>query len=233
MFCSTFKLLLAGQILHRVDEASENLTRKMMIRRSDLLVYAPVTSHHVDDRGMSVADLIEAAVELSDNTAANLLLKTQGGPEGLNKYLQSIGDFSTHLDRTEPLVNTPVDGKDLDSTTPKSMAETIQKLIFSKSLKPPSRELLIKWLLGNKTGKPRLKAGLPPTWKIADKTGTGDNGATHDVGILFPPDGQPIVIAAFISDSKKTRAELEMVLSKIGMNVSSEFAHSDRHSHSR
>ena len=221
--CSTFKLLLAAQTLNRIENGQDKLDHNISYRAEDLLSYSPITAKNIARKGMKISELCSAAIQYSDNTAANLLLRIQGGPEGLTNYLQSIGDKITHLDRYEPFLNTPVKGKNLDSTTANAMASTLRKLIFGDALTPSSREQLKNWLLGNTTGGNRLKAGLPSNWKIADKTGTGENGATNDIGILYPPNGSPIVIAAFISDSKKPQKELELALADIAKTFSEEF----------
>lgn len=40
-----------------------------------------------------------------------------------------------------------------------------------------------------------MRAGLPPGWTSADKTGSGDYGSTNDVGIAYGPDGQRILLS--------------------------------------
>ena len=80
--CSTFKALAAAAILKRVDEGKERLDRVVPYGPSDLLEYAPVTKAHVADGGMTLGDLCAAAIDWSDNTAANLMLAALGGPAG-------------------------------------------------------------------------------------------------------------------------------------------------------
>ena len=79
--CSTFKLLAAAAILRRVDAGAERLERRVHYGAKDLVVYSPVTEKHIAD-GMTLAELCDAAVTLSDNTAGNLLLAALGGPAG-------------------------------------------------------------------------------------------------------------------------------------------------------
>ena len=224
MMCSTFKALLAAHILQRVDQKMESLSRRVSILQSDLLAYAPITSRHVSAQGMSIRELAQAAIQYSDNTAANLLLRTQDGPAGLTRFLHSIGDEISHLDRIEPELNTPVAGRELDMTTPKAMAETLKKLLFEKILTPESQKQLKEWLLGNTTGEHRLKAGLPKGWTIGDKTGSGDHGATNDIGVLYPPSGSPISISVFAADSIKKREDIEAIFPEIAKLVLSEMS---------
>ena len=72
--CSTFKFLAAAAILARVDAGQERLDRRIHFKASDLVTYSPISKDHVDGRGMTVDELCEAAVVMSDNTAANISL---------------------------------------------------------------------------------------------------------------------------------------------------------------
>src|SRR5436190_10411005 len=74
--CSTFKLLAAAAVLARVDRKQDSLERRIPFTKADLLEYAPVTASRIGEGAMSLGDLCEAAVTMSDNTAANLILAT-------------------------------------------------------------------------------------------------------------------------------------------------------------
>src|SRR5262249_22211727 len=152
---------------------------------------------------MTVAELAEAAVTQSDNGAANLLLERVGGPAGLTHFLRQSGDDFTRLDRNEMALNQNLPGDPRDTTTPSAMAQTMLRVATTDGvLNPASRETLTGWLVANQTGNARLRAGLPSTWRVGDKTGTGGDAhnATTDVAIAWPPNKQPIVIACFLSD---------------------------------
>lgn len=116
--CSTFKLLAVTAVLSRVDGSQEQLDRRIAYGESDLLEYAPVTRAHVGEGGMTLGDLCAAAIEQSDNTAANLILGTLGGPSAVTAYARSLGDSVTRLDRTEPTLNDWQPGEQRDTTSP-------------------------------------------------------------------------------------------------------------------
>jgi beta-lactamase class A len=168
--CSTFKFLLSAAILERVDKNNEKLDRRISYSENDLLGYAPVTKEHVKD-GMTISELCEAAIELSDNTAANLLLQTIGGPSKLTKYVRSLGDSITRIDRTEPTLNTAIPGDDRDTTSPVAMANDLKTLLLGKALSESSRQQLQDWLIANKTGAKRLRSGIHPTGALETKLG--------------------------------------------------------------
>jgi beta-lactamase class A len=224
LMCSTFKLLLGGHILKRADNGQETLGRSIKYSEKDLLDYAPVTRKNVDKGSMTVADLNAAAIQWSDNSAANLLLVASEGPRGLTKYVRSLGDEKTRLDRIEPFLNSPEEGKNLDTTTPVAMAKTIQRLVLGSALSVPSREQLNTWLLESQTGAKRLKAGVPTGWKVASKTGTCASGTMGDVGILYPPSGAPVVIATYISEANAKAPENEAALAEVARIVSEQFS---------
>ncbi|MGB8475236.1 MAG: class A beta-lactamase, partial [Candidatus Acidiferrum sp.] len=199
--CSTFKFLAVAAVLHRVDEKQDQLTRFIPYTRADLLEYAPVTTQHVNEGGMTLSGLCAAALELSDNTAANLLLKTIGGPEGLTRYVRALGDQKTRLDRIEPDLNSAIPGDERDTTTPTAMLANLQTLLLGDALSPASRTQLESWLGANRTGAEMLRAGVPRDWRVGDKTGRGGHGATNDIAILRPPGKGPILVAVYSVDS--------------------------------
>ncbi len=132
--CSTFKAVLAAAVLKRVDEHEQRLSDLVEYNETDLLDYAPVTKEHVKEGGMTVDVLCAAAVEYSDNTAANLLLRTIGGPAALTRYLRSVGDRASRLDRIEPDLNSAIAGDERDTTTPAAMLENLRVLLLADAL---------------------------------------------------------------------------------------------------
>jgi beta-lactamase class A len=221
--CSTFKLLAAAAVLHRVDLKQERLTRFVTYTRADLLEYAPVTKAHVDEGGMTLGGLCAAAIQRSDNTAGNLLLKAIGGPEGLTRYARSLGDKETRLDRIEPFLNSALPGDERDTTTPAAMVEDLRALLLGDALKPAARDQLDTWLAGNETGADLLRAGLPGDWKVGDKTGRGANGATNDIAILRPPGRQPILVAVYSVGSTASQAERQRAIAEVARLIAKAF----------
>lgn len=194
--CSTFKLLAAALVLARVDRGEERLDRRLAYDRDALVTYSPVTEQHVG-AGMTLAELCHAAVTVSDNTAGNLLLASFGGPPALTAFARSLGDGATRLDRIEPELNDVPPGDERDTTTPAAMLVSLRALLVGDALSATSRTRLRDWLLASSTGGRRLRAGVPADWLVGDKTGTGERGATNDVGILLPPGRGPLLVAAY------------------------------------
>ncbi|WP_137935612.1 class A beta-lactamase, partial [Klebsiella pneumoniae] len=166
---STFKVVLCGAVLARVDAGDEQLERKIHYRQQDLVDYSPVSEKHLAD-GMTVGELCAAAITMSDNSAANLLLATVGGPAGLTAFLRQIGDNVTRLDRWETELNEALPGDARDTTTPASMAATLRKLLTSQRLSARSQRQLLQWMVDDRVAGPLIRSVLPAGWFIADKT---------------------------------------------------------------
>jgi len=198
--CSTFKALAAAAILARVDAGKEQLSRRIRIEPKDILSYAPVSKQHVGG-DMSVAELCEAMVTLSDNTAANILLASMGGPSAITQYARSLGDELTRLDRIEPDLNESTPGDPRDTTTPSVMVKNLQALATGTALSAGSRDQLIAWLVGCKTGDAKIRAGLPKGWRVGDKTGSGSHGSSNDVAVIWPEGRRPVIVAVYLTET--------------------------------
>ncbi len=209
--CSTFKVLAAAAALQRVDAGADALDRKIAFGSADLLEYAPVSKAHVGEGAMSLADACAAALQWSDNTAANLVLNTIGGPAAVTAMARALGDAVTRLDRDEPTLNTAIPGDPRDTTSPAAMAADLRALILGDALSPASRRQLEAWMAGDKVADKRLRAGLPVDWGIADKTGTGDHGAANTIAILRPPSRPPLFVAVYFAESDRSPDERNAV----------------------
>lgn len=221
--CSTFKLALAAVVLREADGGRLRLTDTIAFSEKDLVPHAPVTSKHLDKGVMTMGALAEAAQTTSDNVAANLLLTKLGGPAGFTRLLRDAGDQDTRLDRMEPALNLVLRGEVNDTTTPRAMAETTSRFLTGDLLSPTSRERLISWMVGTKTGSKRIRAGLPAAWRAGDKTGTAMADAMtdkiNDIAIAWPAGKTPIVVTAYFDAATRSETlsdEQEAVLADVG-----------------
>ena len=195
--CSTFKLLAVAAVLKRVDQDQDQLDRFVRYRQADILEYAPVTKAHLHEGGMKLGELCAAAIEQSDNTAANLLLETIGGPSGVTNFARTLDDAVTRLDRKEPELNLSAPNDERDTTTPAAMMENLKRLLTTDILSVDARTQLEAWLAANATGAGMIRAAVPANWIVGDKTGRSGDGSTNDVAILRPPHRKPIFLAIY------------------------------------
>lgn len=198
--CSTFKWALVAMILARVQRGEETLDAFISYGPGDIAPYSPATEPALAAGGLTLEALLAAAVRISDNTAANLLLRRVGGPEGFTSELRLLGDDVTRLDRWEVALNENRPGDLRDTTTPRAMALLLGTLAFGDYLDAGNRGRLQGWMREATTGLNRLRGGLPASWDAGDKTGTSGNGAFNDVAFALPPDGgAPILIACYVN----------------------------------
>jgi beta-lactamase class A len=225
VMCSTFKLSLAALVLQRTDLGHETLDRVIHYPPPTLGVSPATTKNQAT--GMSVASLCEAAVIYSDNTAANLLLETVGGPQALTQFWRSLGDQYSRLDDVEPKLNIPDGAR--NTATPAAMLGNLHKMLMEDALSPASRARLLQWMHGNTTGGAMLRAGLPADWQIGDKTGrwngsTKERCATNDLAIVTPPGGKPILIVCYTQGGPDDGDARPAIVASVGKIIAAAFA---------
>ncbi|WP_254062566.1 class A beta-lactamase [Acidobacterium sp. S8] len=216
--CSTFKMLLAAAVLQRVDTGKENLDRMVQMPTTGFLFNSPMTQPHAGGK-MAVSDLCVAILTRSDNTGANLLLETIGGPAGITQFARSLGDNVTRLDRVETALNEALPGDPRDTTSPAAMAANWRKVLLGDKLLTASRKQLTDWLIANKTGDERLRAGSPTGWTVGDKTGSNGENTTNDVAILWPTAQAPVIVAAYLTSCAGPESKRDAVLAEVGRQV--------------
>ncbi|MDI3093730.1 class A beta-lactamase [Priestia megaterium] len=199
-YASTHKALAVGALLQQ--KSIEDLNERIFYTRDDLVNYNPITEKHVDT-GMTLRELADASLRYSDNTAGNLILQQLGGPDGFKEALENIGDDVTLPERFEPDLNEVNPGETHDTSTPRALATSLQKYVLGQSLPEDKRALLTDWMKRNTTGDALIRAGVPKSWEVADKTGAGSYATRNDIAILWPPKGDPIVLAILSNRTEK------------------------------
>lgn len=190
--CSTFKAYAAAAVLQRAQQGRLALRDTVPIEAADIRPHSPVTEPRVGT-AMTLAELCQAALQQSDNAAANGLLRALGGPPAITEFARSIGDDRSRLDRWEVELNSAIPGDPRDTSTPRALGAGYRAILTGDVLQPAGRQQLVDWMLGNQTSS--MRAGLPAGYTSADKTGSGDYGTTNDVGVVYGPSGQRMLLA--------------------------------------
>jgi len=209
--CSTFKVPLVAAVLAKVAAGGLTLQTQLPFTDADVLDYAPAVKQHLAAHGLSVGEACAAAIEWSDNSAANLLLAQIGGPPGLTAFMRRAGDPVTRLDRIEPALNDVPPGDGRDTTTPAAMIGLMRALLLGRILRPIDRQRLVGWMVACQTGKEKLRAGLPVGWRVGDKTGNSGDGKVNDIAIAWPPGRRPILIACYLDAPGLSEAQVNAV----------------------
>jgi beta-lactamase class A len=224
VMCSTFKASLAACVLARVDRGTDALDQVVPYGEADILDYAPVAKTNLAKGQLTIAELCRGAVELSDNSCANLLLARIGGPAALTAFWRATGDDATRLDHNEPVLNRSRPPDPQDTTTPMAMAGSLRRFVLGDVLSPGSREQLTGWLRECKTGLEMMRGGLPGDWTVGDKTGNNGEDAMGDIAVAWPQPARPVVICAYTQGGSADAAKLHPLFADIGRIVGQRLA---------
>jgi beta-lactamase class A len=220
---SVFKLPLALAVLHRVEQGALSLDRMIRFGSTDLILpstYSPLQDKFPDANvDVALEELLRMTVSLSDNVAADMLLRTIGGPKAVNDYVASLGVAGFHLEDDEHGLQRDVKAQYRNWLTPTGAVTLLRRIVDRPPLSPAHTELLLGWLEASVKAA-RLKGDLPPDTRVAHKAGTSgvDAGvahATNDIGLISLPDGRRLAIAVFITDSTADEATREKTIARI------------------
>lgn len=219
---STFKTIAAANILYNVDNNNQSLEEQIGITPDMILSYAPITKDYVDKK-ITLRDAAAAAMLMSDNTAANIMLKKIGGPENMTKFLRTIGDNTTRLDRIEPFLNEGLKGDTRDTTTPNAIVKTLNELIYGQTLSLNSKKQLKQWMMDNKVSDNLLRSVLPNGINIADRSGAGGYGSRGITAIVWSETVPPLIISIYLTQTDASFDDRNKSIAKIGDSIFKEY----------
>ena len=213
-FCSTFKLFLAAATLERIGRGEERLDRAVPVTRADIVPHAPVTEKAVG-RTLTIGELAQPIVEVSDNPAANILIREMGGLPAWRDWVKTLGDSTTAISRLEPDLNSALPNDPRDTALPEQTLGNLREVMFANRLTAEHSQMLESWLVASPTGPGRIKAAAPEGWRVAHKTGTGSGGPTNDIGVLWPVTGSPILMVVYYhADETSTPEQRDAVVAE-------------------
>ncbi|KGL39083.1 class A beta-lactamase [Listeria sp. SHR_NRA_18] len=222
-YVSTYKAIAGGLLLKNLT--TEQLNKRIYFSKEDLVDYSPVTEKHVDS-GMTVKEIINAAMTYSDNTAGNILFQQLDGPKGYQKELAKIGDKTTQADRLEPELNEAVPGDKRDTTTPEAMANVLSFLTTKGNMASDRLDYFKQTLIDNTTGDKLIRAGVPAGYTVGDKTGAGSYGTRNDIAVIYPKDkdAKPLVWVIYSKKSGKDDEYNDQLIADAAKVLSNYFA---------
>ncbi|MCC2625067.1 MAG: bla [Burkholderiales bacterium] len=219
---STLKMMGVAALLKQSESNPALLQENIHYTKKDLVYWHPVSGKYLN-QGMTLEAMGEASVTYTDNPAMNLIMKRFGGPKFVTNFANSIGNKSFNIEHYEGELNSnPKDER--DTATPKDMAISVQKIMLGNVLSEPNKKLLVTWMRNSVTSGKRIRAGTPPLWAVADKTGSGDYGVANDIGIAWAPGCKPVVLAIYTAQNKKDAKRREEILASATGIIFDEFA---------
>lgn len=220
---SVYKLPIGMAVLHQVDRGRLRLGQQVQIRPSDLTPpsrYSPIAQKYPNGTQMTVLELMEAMINVSDGTASDVLLSLVGGPKQVRAYLHALGIQNIVVATSESAMAQNVQVQYQNWATPNAMAALLCALQQGQGLSASSRHLLLGLMAGTKSGPHQIKGLLPVGTFVAHKTGAsgtvdGLTRATNDAGLVTLPDGRHLAIAVFVSETRADAPTRDAVIAKI------------------
>lgn len=213
---STHKVFTCAALLAKVDAKALSLSQTVSIHKEMLVAYSPITEKSPSPKTMTFAEVCQAAMSHSDNTAANVAFDAIGGSTGFSSFMRSLGDEKSRLDRREPELNEATPGDIHDTTTPGAIVGSLSRILLGEVLSASSRAELTQWMLDDRVAGALLRASLPPDWKIADKTGAGGHGSRSIVAAIWPPSRPPLVVGIYVTQTQASMQASDRAIARIG-----------------
>jgi beta-lactamase class A len=221
---SVFKLPLAVMTLHQIEQGALSLDQAIRFREDDRILpasYSPLQDKYPGAQvDVPLRELLRLAIELSDNVAADIVLRTVGGPRALDAYIGTLSIGGFHIEDNEAVLHREVAAQYRNWMEPAAAVQLLRRLSDQSPLTREHTELLLGWLRDTTRALNRLKGQLPAGTVVMHKPGTSDtdNGlahATNDIGLIALPDGRRLAIAVFLTDSTADEAIRDSVIARI------------------
>jgi len=224
---SVFKLPLAMTVMQQVEAGKFALNQHILFQPEDLILpkpYSPLQDKYpYAGAEVPLETLLEMTVSLSDNTAADILLRVAGGPKSVNGYIASLGVSGFHLQDGERALHHDRALQYRNWFEPRGAVQLLRTISDHSPLTREHTQLLLNWMSSSKITS-RICGKLPDGTVVAHKTGTSDvdNGlaaATNDIGLITLPDGQQLAIAVFVTNSAADENTRDTVIARISRAV--------------
>ncbi|MGC2268017.1 MAG: class A beta-lactamase [Candidatus Acidiferrales bacterium] len=220
---SVFKLPLAFTALHFVEEGKLSLDQPIRFLPSDRIphTYSPLQDKYPEANvDVPLRELLSAAVSISDNASADVVLRVVGGPAVVDSYIKSIGIAGFHLEDGEAGLARDVTAQYRNWFEPAAAVEFLERVSNDSPFTPEHTRLLLQWMQDASTGLHRIRRDLPAGTIVMHKTGSsgtkrGVTFATNDIGLITLPDGRRLAIAIFVTDSTADEATRDGVIAHI------------------
>jgi beta-lactamase class A len=225
---SVFKFPLAMAVFEQIDKGKFRLEQKMNLSKADLLpnTHSPLRDKYPAGKtDISLKEILENTVSLSDNNGCDYLFKLIGGTKVADKYIKNLGIKDINIVGTEAEMHADSKMQYKNYAAPKAMTALLAKFYYNKTVSKTSTAALWKMLIETSTAANRIKGNLPAGTVFGHKSGwsggddKGFTEAINDVGIMIMPDGTPIVISFFVSDTPIKSVESDKFIAKISRMV--------------
>lgn len=224
---SVFKLPLALAILHKIEQGTFTLDQPVRFLPEDRFVphaYSPLQDKY-PEAGVDIPlrELLRLSVSLSDNAAADILLRLAGGPQPVRSYIASLGVTGFHLEDGEHALHRDPAAQYRNWFEPAGAVQLLRRIADKSPVTAAHTELLLGWMHASMRAK-RLEGNLPEGTYVFHKSGTSDEvhgiaAATNDIGLITLPGGRKLALAVFVTDAAAPEATRDQVIARISRAV--------------
>jgi beta-lactamase class A len=218
-------VFLVAATLWRARGNAFSLSDSIAFTQDDLVANSRVLEARLaGENGGAFArdELCVAALALGDNTAANLLLRDLGGPDALKRFMRSLGDKVTRMDRAEPEPNYHDRPDDVrDTSTPLAFARSLRKVLFGDGLAAPDARLLGDLMRVYRSMPDGIRSGVPTGWDIGvtPENGDAEAGSVNQAGFFKRPGARMQVLTVFVDAPNADIAACEAAIASVARMV--------------
>jgi beta-lactamase class A len=221
---SVFKAPLALAALHLVEHGELFLDDPIRFRASDRILprtYSPLQDQYpAAEVDIPLRRLLTLAVSLSDNAAADVVLRVIGGPAVVDGYIKAAGIGGFHLEDNEAGLHRDAAAQYRNWFEPAAAVQFLRLLNDHPPLTVEHAGLLLGWMRDTPRADGRIKGQLPAGTVVMHKPGTsgtdhGVTAATNDIGLIALPGGRRLAIAIFVTDSTADEPARDSVIARI------------------
>jgi len=225
---SVFKLELGVMVLRQAKLGKLSLDQPIRFLPSDRIL--PPTVSPLQEKypqanvDIPLLELIRLAVVESDNVAADIALRTVGGPKAVQRYIKDLGIHGFQLQDDEAALHHEPQLQYRNYFEPAGAVQFLRRLSDKSPLTPEHTTLVLSWMRDTPRAPNRIKAGVPAGTVVMHKPGgsgtrDGLTPATNDIGLIELPDGRRVAIAIFITDSTGDEATRDSVIARITREI--------------
>ena len=225
---SVFKFHVALAVLDKMDRQKTALDHMVHIKASQLQqnTYSPLRQKYpAQDLDISLRELLQYSISLSDNNACDILIDYAGGIEHICNYIKELGIREFNLSETEASMHLDPQKTLLNWSTPSEMVRLLRIAYEQPLFSPIYKDFLWSTMIATSTGKNKLKGLLPPNTAVGHKTGSSDRSpegvkiADNDAGVVIMPGRRKYYIAVFVMNSSETDEENAAIIAHISRRI--------------
>ncbi|MDE6924771.1 MAG: class A beta-lactamase-related serine hydrolase [Acetatifactor sp.] len=182
MAASVIKIPILVETFRQIQAGRLKKDQLYVLEEGDKLPSCGCLNRMHAGMNLTVQDLYNLMIILSDNTATNILIRLLGGMEEINGSLAKMGYQTCRVNRL--LFDSEASDKGIENyVSAAEIADMLEKMYRGELIDRASSQEMLEIMKSQ-----RLKNKIPFYFQgcvpIAHKTGE-DDGITHDVGIIF------------------------------------------------